>query len=189
MVPSGLAMVAMSPISGWSLTRWGGRAVLLVGGAVMALTYVGRIFYADSVAAIVVGSTLVGVGTALAFAAMPTLIMSSVPITETASANGLNSLVRSIGTSLASTLVTAIMATYTVEVGGVFFASRERLPDVLVLGAVAAAICVALAVLIPRTVVLISSAELAQTQGDEQQEAVVRGPDPPGPPRRQRPRH
>src|SRR6478735_10399196 len=104
MVPSGLAMVAMSPISGWSLTRWGGRAVLLVGAALMALTYVGRVFYADSVAAIVVGSTLVGIGTALAFAAMPTLIMSSVPITETASANGLNSLVRSIGTSLASTL-------------------------------------------------------------------------------------
>ena len=72
MVPSGLAMVAMSPVSGWSLTRWGGRAVLLVGAALMALTYVGRVFYADSVAAIVVGSTLVGIGTALAFAAMPT---------------------------------------------------------------------------------------------------------------------
>ena len=111
MVPSGFAMVAMSPVSGWSLARWGGRAVLIVGAGLMALTYLGRVFYADSVLAIVVGSTLVGIGTALAFAAMPTLIMSSVPITETASANGLNSLVRSIGTSLASTLVAAIMAT------------------------------------------------------------------------------
>src|SRR5688500_8119908 len=98
-------MVAMSPISGWSLVRMGGSVVLLVGAALMGLTKVGRIFYYDSVAAVVIGSTLVGIGTALAFAAMPTLIMSSVPITETASANGLNSLVRSIGTSLASTLV------------------------------------------------------------------------------------
>jgi EmrB/QacA subfamily drug resistance transporter len=175
MVPSGLAMVAMSPVSGWSLARWGGRAVLLVGAGLMALTYVGRVFYADSVAAIVIGSTLVGIGTALAFAAMPTLIMSSVPITETASANGLNSLVRSIGTSLASTLVAAIMASYAVEVGGAFFATEEAFQIVLVLGAVAAAICVALAALIPSERRPHHERELARTRDGTRQEAVVRG--------------
>lgn len=175
MVPSGLAMVAMSPISGWSLARWGGRAVLLVGAALMALTYVGRVFYADSVAAIVIGSTLVGIGTALAFAAMPTLIMSSVPITETASANGLNSLVRSIGTSLASTLVAAIMTTYTVEVDGVVLATEQAFQIVLVLGALAAVICVALAALVPADGRLHRQRELARARGEEKQEAVVRG--------------
>ncbi|QSR29384.1 MFS transporter [Nocardioides sp. S5] len=175
MVPSGLAMVAMSPISGWSLARWGGRVVLIVGAGLMALTYLGRVFYADSVAAIVVGSTLVGIGTALAFAAMPTLIMSSVPITETASANGLNSLVRSIGTSLASTLVAAIMASYTVEVGGASFASEDAFRAVLVLGAVAATTCVALAALIPSDRRLHLERELARAQGREKHEAVVRG--------------
>ncbi len=175
MVPSGLAMVAMSPVSGWSLARFGGRAVLLAGAGLMALTYVGRVFWSDSVAAIVVGSTLVGIGTALAFAAMPTLIMSSVPITETASANGLNSLVRSIGTSLASTLVAAIMVTYTVEVGGVLFATEEAFRIVLVLGAVAAAICVALAALVPTDRRTHHERELARVQGRHKQEAVVRG--------------
>ena len=175
MVPSGFAMVAMSPISGWSLERFGGRVVLMTGAGLMALTYVGRVFYADSVAAIVVGSTLVGIGTALAFAAMPTLIMSSVPITETASANGLNSLVRSIGTSLASTLVAAIMASYTVQVGGVAFATESAFRAVLVLGAVAAAICVALAALVPRDRPRLLERELARTQACEKQEAVVRG--------------
>lgn len=152
MVPSGLAMVAMSPICGWSLARWGGRVVLLVGAGMMALTYVGRALWSDTVAAIMVGSTLVGIGTALSFAAMPTLIMSSVPITETASANGLNSLVRSIGTSLASTLVAAIMATYTLEIGGVLFATEEAFRIAFVLGAVAATACVALAAVIPSDV-------------------------------------
>ena len=175
MVPSGLAMVAMSPISGWMLGRWGGRLVLLFGAALMALAYAGRVFYADSVAAVVVGSTLVGIGTALAFAAMPTLIMSSVPITETASANGLNSLVRSIGTSLASTLVAAIMATYKVEIAGVFFATGEAFQLVLGLGAVSAAICAALAALIPRDRRTHRELELARAQGRERQEAVVRG--------------
>uniref|UniRef100_UPI0025E962FD MFS transporter n=1 Tax=uncultured Aeromicrobium sp. TaxID=337820 RepID=UPI0025E962FD len=138
MVPSGLAMVAISPLSGWLLGRFGGRMVLLAGASLMAVTYVGRVFFADSVAAVVVGSTLVGVGTALTFAAMPTLIMSSVPITETASANGLNSLVRSIGTSLASTLVAAIMAMHTVEFAGSSYASEEGFRAVLWLGALAA---------------------------------------------------
>lgn len=175
MVPSGLAMVALSPISGRSLARWGGRVVLLFGAALMVIAYVGRLFYADTVAAVVIGSTLVGIGTALAFAAMPTLIMSSVPITETASANGLNSLVRSIGTSLASTLVAAIMATYQVEVGGVFLASREAFQVVLGLGALAAAICAGLAALIPRDGRPHHERELIKAQGRERQEAVVRG--------------
>ena len=175
MVPSGLAMVAMSPISGWTLANWGGRTVLLIGAILMSVSYVGRIFYADTVAAVIVGSTLVGIGTAMAFAAMPTLIMSSVPITETASANGLNSLVRSIGTSLASTLVAAIMATYTVEVGGVTFATERAFGVVLLLGAVAAGICAGLAALVPTVQRTHHERELARTQGRERQEAVVRG--------------
>jgi MFS family permease len=175
MVPSGLAMVAISPLSGWLLGRWGGRIVLLYGAALMSLSYLGRVFYADSVAAVVVGSTLVGIGTALTFAAMPTLIMSSVPITETASANGLNSLVRSIGTSLASTLVAAIMATYTIEVGGQTFASAGAFELVLGLGALAAAVCGVLAALIPKDGRTLVRRELARAQAGERQEAVVRG--------------
>lgn len=175
MVPSGLAMVAVSPLSGWLLDRWGGRVVLLFGAALMSLTYVGRIFYADSVAAVVIGSTLVGIGTALAFAAMPTLIMSSVPITETASANGLNSLARSIGTSLASTLIAAIMATYNVEIGDLSLASGGAFQLALGLGALAAAICAGLAALIPLDLRTHLERELARTQGRHKQEAVVHG--------------
>ena len=189
MVPSGLAMVAMSPFSGWSLARWGGRVVLLVGAGLMALTYVGRVFWADSVLAVVIGSTLVGIGTALAFAAMPTLIMSSVPITETASANGLNSLVRSIGTSLASTVVAAVMATYTVEVAGGIFATTTAFQIVLVLGALAAGDLRRRWRPSSRAnVVRTTNGSWRAAQGRE--EAGGRGPraDPDGPPGRQRSR-
>lgn len=175
MVPSGLAMVAVAPLAGRLLDRLGGRAVLTFGAAMMSLTYIGRVLYSDSVAAVVVGSTLVGIGTALAFAAMPALIMSSVPITETASANGLNSLVRSIGTSLASTLVAAILATYTVDVGGLSFPSGSAYQLALGLGALASAICAGLAVLIPADRRTLSSTELVRSQGKEKDEAVVRG--------------
>ena len=50
----------------------------------------GRVFYGDTVLAVIIGATVVGIGSAVAYAAMPSLIMANVPITETASANGLN---------------------------------------------------------------------------------------------------
>jgi Carboxypeptidase regulatory-like domain len=50
---------------------------------------------------------------------MPVLIMQSVPITETAAANGLNTVVRSIGTSTCSATVAAVLAAGAVA-GGTF---------------------------------------------------------------------
>ncbi|GAA4475316.1 hypothetical protein GCM10023094_12550 [Rhodococcus olei] len=83
----------------------------------MAVAYLSRVILTGSVPVIVIGATLVSIGTAIAYAAMPMLIMRSVPITETASANGLNSLLRSIGTSTSSAFVAAILTTMAVEHG------------------------------------------------------------------------
>ena len=52
----------------------------------MIVGYVGRVFLYDSIVWVIIGSTVVSIGTAIAYAAMPTLIMAAVPITETASA-------------------------------------------------------------------------------------------------------
>ncbi|QIX28540.1 MFS transporter [Nocardioides sp. JQ2195] len=118
MVPTGLVMVVLSPVSGAMLARIGGRTTMLVGGGIMASAYVFRAFASESLAQIIVGSTLVGIGTAFAFAAMPTLIMAAVPITETASANGLNSLMRAVGGSTSSAALAAIMTSMTVGFAG-----------------------------------------------------------------------
>ena len=44
--------------------------------------------------------------------------MANVPITETASANGLNALLRALGTSTASATIAALLSVVTVTVGG-----------------------------------------------------------------------
>lgn len=116
MVPSGLAMVVFAPVSGALINRFGGRSTLITGGLVMAAAYVARVFLSGDLTAVVVGSTLVSIGTAIAYAAMPTLIMAAVPITETASANGLNTLLRAIGTSTSSAAVAAVLGAVTVTV-------------------------------------------------------------------------
>ncbi|QCX29017.1 MFS transporter [Nocardioides jishulii] len=110
MAPSGLAMVAFAPVSGCMLNRVGGRRTLILGAVVVALSYFLRPAADGSLTAIVVVSTLCGLGAAIAFAAMPALIMSAVPITETASANGINSLMRAVGMAAASAGTAAIFA-------------------------------------------------------------------------------
>jgi MFS family permease len=150
MVPSGLAMVAFAPVSGRIIRVFGGKTALIAGAAVMIVGYVGRVFFYDSIAAVIIGSTVVSVGTAIAYAAMPTLIMGAVPITETASANGLNSLVRSIGTSTSSAAVAAVLTSVTMTLGSARLPSFDAFKDVFWLAALASAASVLATFFIPR---------------------------------------
>ena len=149
MVPSGLAMVALSPVAGAMLNRWGGKPTMVFGGAIMALTYIARVFLDDAVWQIIAGATLVNVGVAFSYAAMPTLIMSAVPITETASANGVNALIRSLGTTVASALTGLILATMVVEYNGVPLPSLNAMHLSFWLAALAAIIGIGVALFIP----------------------------------------
>lgn len=150
MVPSGLAMVIFAPVSGRIIRVFGGKSALIAGAVVMIVGYVSRVFFYDSIAWVIIGSTVVSVGTAIAYAAMPTLIMGVVPITETASANGLNSLVRSIGTSTSSAAVAAALTSVSMTVGAVQLPSFDAFKDVFWLAALAAAASVAATVFIPK---------------------------------------
>lgn len=150
MVPSGLAMVIFAPVSGRIIRVFGGKSALIAGAVVMIVGYVSRVFFYDSIAWVIIGSTVVSVGTAIAYAAMPTLIMGVVPITETASANGLNSLVRSIGTSTSSAAVAAVLTSVSMTVGAVQLPSFDAFKDVFWLAALAAAASVVATVVIPK---------------------------------------
>ncbi len=150
MIPSGLAMVVFAPVSGGIIRRYGAKSALMAGAAVMIVGYVGRVFLWDSVLWIIVGSTVVSIGTAIAYAAMPTLIMAAVPITETASANGLNSLLRAIGTSTSSAAVAAFLTSVTADVGPVRLPTFGAFQDVFWMAALASAASITAAAFIPK---------------------------------------
>jgi MFS family permease len=170
MVPSGLAMVVFAPVSGLLIRRFGGKSALLAGAAVMILGYVGRVFFYDSITWVVFGSTVVSIGTAIAYASMPTLIMGAVPITETASANGLNSLVRSIGTSMSSAAVAAVLTSVTVTVGAATIPSLAAFQDVFWMAAAASAASAVAALFIPG-----AAADRADVRGETAGELVMQG--------------
>ncbi|WP_394940240.1 MFS transporter [Psychromicrobium sp. YIM B11713] len=149
MVPSGLAMVAFAPISAGLTKRFGAKTTLIIGVSVLALSYVARVFLTGEVWMVILGATAVSVGTAIAYAAMPTLIMRAVPITETASANGLNSLLRAVGTSTASAVIAAILTGLVTQHGGVSMPTLNAFTTVFWLAAIAALAAIAVAVFIP----------------------------------------
>ena len=139
MVPNAAAFGLLAPVSAWMTGRFGPQVTLIVGSAVMAVTYAGRVFWSDSVLQVVVGSVLVGGGTALVYSAMPTLIMRAVPVTETASANGLNVLLRSVGTTSASAAMAAITTSLVITVDDQDLPSLTSLTLLLWLSTAAAA--------------------------------------------------
>lgn len=108
MAPSAVAFGVMAPLSASIIGRVGARAALLAGAAAMAGAYLARAFLVHGLGQIVGGAVAVSLGTSLAYAAMPILIMRSVPLTETASANGVNTLLRSVGMSMSSAATAAI---------------------------------------------------------------------------------
>jgi MFS family permease len=110
LLPGGVAMVLLSPVSARISAARGPRFTLALASGLMALGYVVRLFTSENLVAIVAGATVVAAGTAVAYSALPALIMHAVPVTETAAANGLNTLMRTIGQAVCSAIVATVLA-------------------------------------------------------------------------------
>ncbi|WP_416562416.1 MFS transporter [Nocardia testacea] len=121
MAPIALVFGAMAPVSAKILRRYGPVATLLAGTLVMAGSYTARVYLSADLRQIVAGSVLVAAGTSMTYAALPTLIMRAVPLTESASANGLNTLLRYIGTALSSAVMAAVATMSTIRVADEVF--------------------------------------------------------------------
>jgi MFS family permease len=137
LAPGGLVMMAVSPVSAWISKARGPKISLMLGAAVIALGYALALFLVHAVWQVIIVTCVIGAGIAIAYAAMPALIMAAVPLSETASANGFNSLTRSIGTSVAGAVIGVVLANTTKSFGGIAFASMTgfRISFVIATGA------------------------------------------------------
>jgi MFS family permease len=117
MAPGGLVMMALSPVSAAITRRRGPRTSLMVGTAIITVGYLAATMLVYNAVEIMIATIVVSAGVGIAYAAMPGLIMGSVPLHETASANGLNSLMRSVGTSVSSAMMATLLAQLTLTVG------------------------------------------------------------------------
>jgi predicted MFS family arabinose efflux permease len=136
----------LSPVS----ARLKPRTALIVGSLIVAAGVATRIVLTDSLWQVVLGATIAGAGTGIAYAAMPGLVMHAAPRSELAAANGLNSLFRSVGSSLASAIGGAILASQTIDLAGFAMPSLGSYRLLFVICAAAAVAAALIAVVIPR---------------------------------------
>lgn len=96
----------------------GPKIVLVIGSVIIAAGYLAGTLMLGSPVGLMVLGLIVSFGVGFAFAALPALINAAVPVSETASANSINSLARSLGTSTSSAVMTAVLAQMTIMSAG-----------------------------------------------------------------------
>lgn len=150
MLPSGLAMLVFSPVAARLIVSRGAPQTLALGAGVVALGWGSRIVFTDSLWHVVVGATVVGIGTGIGYAAIPSLINSYTPASEIGAANGLNTLFRSLGSSLASAAGGAVLAADTVILGDFAAPSLTAYRELFAICGVASILAAVLILFIPR---------------------------------------
>jgi EmrB/QacA subfamily drug resistance transporter len=150
MAPSGLVMMVIAPVSAALSKARGPKVSLMLGALIVAAGYGLQILLMDEVWQFVLVSCVIGSGIGFTYGAMPALIMGAVPPSQTGAANSLNTLMRSIGTSVASAVAGVILAQMTTDLGSVSLPSENGFRTVLAIGGGAALLAFVLAGFIPR---------------------------------------
>ncbi|MEV0698286.1 MFS transporter [Saccharopolyspora sp. NPDC050389] len=151
LLPIGAAMGVFSPVSARISRRRGPRTTLILGGTVLMVGNLAGSFLHSPLPLVVFNLTVGAIGGALSYGALPTLIMQAVPQTETAAANSLNSLARSIGTSSCSAIVVALTTGSVVQIAGVNYPSTFAYSWVFMVAGAAALLAALIAAATPGT--------------------------------------
>ncbi len=147
--PGGVCMIAMSPVSARMTVYFGPKVTLMTGALVLACSYGFAALWHTQLWQLLVCTALVGSGIGLAYGAMPSLVMDAVPAGQTAAANGLNNLCRSLGTSTAGAVTGLLLAAGATTVGGRAVPDPAAFTTVLLTGAAAALLALVITAFIP----------------------------------------
>ncbi|MFG3151039.1 MFS transporter [Streptomyces sp. NPDC048219] len=148
--PLGLTMMFTAPVYARLSARYGPRTTLIIGLVVIAVGYGGGLGLMSAAWQTVVTSVLLGAGIGLAYSSLPALIVGAVPASETGAANGLNTLMRSIGTSVSSAVIGMVLANTSTTVGGVAIPTMRGFRISFLIATAAVAAGLALAFFLPR---------------------------------------
>jgi MFS family permease len=152
LAPAGVMMMLFAPVSSFLLTRFGGRPALTLGAAVLSLGYVFGAILMHAPWQLMLAACIASAGVGIGYAAMPAIILENVPDREAASSVGVNSLMRSVGTTIAGAVMAVVLTSKTVPLG-------PGLPEIptfdafrlcFIVGAIAAAVGAAVAVFVPK---------------------------------------
>ena len=146
MAPGGLVMMAFAPVSSRLMSSIGAKRTLMIGAAILGAGYLVAFFLMDAPWQLLVASCVACAGVGIGYAAMPTLILGSVPMSEAGSAVGVNALMRSVGTTVAAAVMATVLAS---SVGTMGVPTRDAYELCFLIGAIAAFVGLAITALVP----------------------------------------
>ncbi|MFF5566588.1 MFS transporter [Streptomyces sp. NPDC012623] len=117
--PLGLTMMFTAPVYARIAARRGPKVSLILGLLIIGIGYGAGLGLMNQVWQTIIIAVVVGAGIGLAYSSLPALIIGAVDPSETGAANGLNTLMRSIGTSVSSAVIGMVLAHTSTQAGGV----------------------------------------------------------------------
>ena len=150
MAPGGLMMLVFAPVSSRLISGLGAKVTLMIGAAVLGAGYLVAVGLMAAPWELLLASCVASAGVGIGYAAMPTLILDATPAHEAASAVGVNALMRSMGTTIASAVMAAVLTNSTRSLGAFEVPTEGAFRACFVVGAVAAFVGVAIVATIPR---------------------------------------
>ncbi|MFI6651309.1 MFS transporter [Streptomyces sp. NPDC050529] len=165
MAPGGVMMMIVSPLGGKLTDARGPKFTLISGVLVIAAAYGLGILLMGSAWGLMLFLMVSSSGVGLAYGAMPALIMSAVPASETAAANAFNTLMRALGTSIGAAVIGAVLGQMTTETAGYSFTSEAGFRTGLMFGCGVALVAVVISTFIP-------AVRASAANGDKADEAV-----------------
>lgn len=147
MLPNAFAMFLVAPLTAYMSKRFSPHIILAVGAVITTAGYLIRLVPVNSGGWLVAWATLIGLGVGIGYAALPMLIATFALANQIGEANGVNALVRAVGTAISSAVVAAITATLAVNVDGATVGSTSAITAISTVGACAAALTLVAALL------------------------------------------
>ncbi|WP_447752260.1 MFS transporter [Sphingopyxis fribergensis] len=124
--PTAFGSAVASPLSGYISGRFGGRAAIVTGSALGIVGWGGLTFFHDSIGLAVMWMTIGVAAIAMLLAAVPNIVLASVPLSRSSEATGLSMVVKGIFAGVGAQAVTAIMGSHSiVGADGTAYPSRE----------------------------------------------------------------
>ena len=180
--PLGLTMMFTAPVYARLSAKYGPKTTLILGMLIIAIGYGAGLGLMSAPWQSLVISVVLGAGIGLAYSSLPALIVGAVPASETGAANGLNTLMRSIGTSVSSAVIGMVLANTANDVGGVEIPTMHGFRVSFLIATAAVAVGLALALFLPKQrpasthpQLRASSAEDAHLERAEQAQRGFRG--------------
>ncbi|WP_406107054.1 MFS transporter [Streptomyces sp. NBC_01003] len=148
--PLGLTMMFTAPVYARLSAKYGPKTTLILGMLIIAIGYGAGLGLMSAAWQTIVISVVVGAGIGLAYSSLPALIIGAVDASETGAANGLNTLMRSIGTSVSSAVIGMVLANTANHVGGAAVPTMHGFRVSFLIATAAVAMGVLLAVFLPK---------------------------------------